>query len=305
MLKSKNSQKQYKRGRQEFIWGWLFILPTMLGLIILNIIPIFQTVYQSFFKTGAFGRGNEFVGMANYERLFADTSIWQAVWNTVKYAVLEVPFSIIIALILAVFLNQKMKGRSIFRAIYFLPMVAAPAAVAMVWKWLYNSKFGLLNHVLSAVGLPTVNWVSDPKIAIVSVAIVGIWSVIGYNMVLFLAGLQEIPRDYYEAAQIDGASQVRQFLSITVPLISPTMFFVVITRVIAAFQVFDSIFMIIGTQNPALPKTQSLVYLFYRYAFVENNKGYGASIVVLLLCMIMIVTVFQMIGQKKWVHYND
>ncbi len=305
MVVSKKGQKKSKRGRQEFLWGWMFILPTMLGLILLNIIPIFQTIYQSFFKTGAFGRGNEFIGLANYERLVSDPKIWQAVWNTIKYAVLEVPFSIIIALILAVLLNHKMRGRSAFRAIYFLPMVAAPAAVAMVWKWLYNSKFGLINHVLNFMGLPSVNWVSDPKIAIISVAVVGIWSVIGYNLVLFLAGLQEIPRDYYEAAQIDGASEVRQFLSITVPLISPTTFFVVITRVIAAFQVFDSIFMIIGTQNPALPKTQSLVFLFYRYAFVENNKGYGASIVVLLLCMIMIITVFQMIGQKKWVHYND
>lgn len=305
MLKAKKSQKVLKRGKQEFIWGWMFILPTMLGLMILNIIPIFQTVYQSFFKTGAFGRGNEFIGLANYERLVSDSKIWMAVGNTIKYAILEVPASIIIALIMAVLLNKKMKGRSVFRAIYFLPMVAAPAAVAMVWRWLYNSKFGLINHILNAAGLPSVNWVSDPKVAIISVAVVGIWSVIGYNMVLFLAGLQEIPRDYYEAAQIDGASEVRQFLSITVPLISPTTFFVVITRVIAAFQVFDYIFMIIGTQNPALPKTQSLVYLFYRYAFVENNKGYGASIVVLLLCMIMIITVFQMIGQKKWVHYND
>ena len=132
-----------------------------------------------------------------------------------------------------------------------------------------------------------------------------IWSVIGYNMVLFLAGLQDIPKDYYEAAEIDGANAFWQFKCITVPLISPTMFFVVVTRVIAAFQIFDSIFMIIGTQNPALPKTQSLVYLFYRYAFVENNKGYGSAIVVLLLTMIMVVTVFQMIGQKKWVHYNS
>lgn len=305
MTKRKGNQPKTKRGRQEFIWGWLFILPTMIGLVVLNIIPIFQTVYQSFFKTGAFGRGNTFVGIENYERLFADTKIWQAAFNTIKYAVLEVPVSILIALVLAVLLNRKMRGRSVFRAIYFLPMVAAPAAVAMVWKWLYNSKFGLFNYILNALGLPTVNWVSDPKVAIVAVAIVGIWSVIGYNMVLFLAGLQEIPKDYYEAAEIDGAGGFRQFINITVPLISPTMFFVIITRIIAAFQIFDSIFMIVGVQNPALPKTQSLVYLFYRYAFVENNKGYGATIIVLLLCMIMVITVFQMAGQKKWVHYSE
>lgn len=305
MRDSKMLYPKIKRRRQELIWGWLFILPTMAGLFILNIIPIIQTIYQSFFKTGAFGRDNIFIGTDNYVRLFHDSKIWQAAFNTLKYAVLEVPASILIALVLAVMLNRKMRGRSVFRAVFFLPMVAAPAAVAMVWKWLYNSKFGLFNHVLGALGLPPVNWVSNPKTAIFSIAAVGIWSVIGYNMVLFLAGLQEIPKDYYEAAEIDGAGSFRQFISITVPLISPTTFFVVITRVIAAFQIFDSIFMIIGTQNPALPKTESLVYLFYRYAFVENDKGYGAAIVVLLLCMIMVVTAVQIMGQKKWVHYSD
>ena len=169
----KKVQVSSKRSRQEFIWGWLFILPTMTGLIILNIIPIFQTIYQSFFKSGAFGRGNTFVGFGNYERMFSDAKIWQAAWNTVKYAVLEVPVSIVLALILAVLLNKKMRGRSVYRAIYFLPMVAAPAAVAMVWKWLYNSRFGLLNHCLNKVGISSVNWVSDPQIAIFSVAIVG------------------------------------------------------------------------------------------------------------------------------------
>ena len=293
-----------KRERAEFVWGWAFILPTMLGLLILNIIPIFQTIYQSFFKTGSFGRGNIFVGTENYERLFSDGMIWQALLNTLKYAIIEVPFSIAIALVLAVLLNRKMRGRSIYRAIYFLPMVAAPAAVAMVWSWLYNTRFGLLNHLLGKIGLGPVEWLSDPNISIVAVAIVGIWSVIGYNMVLFLAGLQEIPRDYYEAADIDGASGVRQFFSITLPLISPTIFFVLVTRVIGALQVFDLIFMVMDKSNPALIKTQSLVYLFYEYSFRQKNQGYGSAIVVLLLVVIMIVTVFQMIGQKKWVYYN-
>lgn len=304
MSKEKAVQKTTNRKRAEFLWGWMFILPTMAGLMILNIIPIFQTIYQSFFKTGAFGRGNIFVGLDNYERLIADGAVWQALINTIKYAIVEVPFSIAIALVIAVLLNSKMRGRSTYRAIYFLPMVVAPAAVSMVWKWLFNSKFGLLNHLLSSIGLKPVYWLSNPKIAIYSIAVVGIWSVIGYNMVLFLAGLQEIPKDYYEAAEIDGANAFQQFFNITVPLISPTMFFVVVTRVIASLQVFDSIFMMIDKSSQALPKTQSLVYLFYRYAFVENNKGYGSAIVVLLLAIIMMITVVQMIAQKKWVHYN-
>ncbi len=302
MTKKKHSAS--KRAKREFVWGWLFLLPTMAGLMILNIIPIFQTIYQSFFKTGAFGKGNVFIGLDNYNRMLHDATVWQALLNTFKYAVIEVPFSIVIAIFLAVLLNRKMRGRTLYRTIYFLPMVAAPAAVAMVWRWLYNSEFGLLNHLLNMLGLRSVNWVSNPEITYISIAVVGIWSVIGYNMVLFLAGLQEIPRDYYEAAELDGATGIRRFFHITLPLISPTMFFVTVTRVIGALQVFDTIYMMLDKTNPAFPKTQSLVYLFYKYSFVEANKGYGSTIVMLLLAVIMIITVIQMKCQKKWVNYN-
>lgn len=288
------------REKSETIWGWIFIAPTILGLVVLNIIPIFQTIYQSFFKTGDFGKGNVFVGLKNYQKVFGDVEVWQALWNTVKYAIVEVPLSIVIALILAVLLNKKMRGREVFRTIFFLPMVVAPAAIAMVWKWIYNSSFGLLNNIF---GLK-VNWISDPDIAIISIAVIGIWSVIGYNMVLFLAGLQEVPRDYYEAASLDGANGIQQLLYITVPMISPTIFFVLVTRIIGAMQVFDLIYMIIDYNNPALKKTESLVYLFYKYSFEQSNKGYGATVIVVLLIVILILTVLQMIGQKKWVHYN-
>jgi multiple sugar transport system permease protein len=296
--------KGSRRERSEFLWGWLFLLPTMAGLMILNIIPIIQTIYQSFFKTGAFGRGNVFVGFQNYEKLFADSLVWQSLINTCKYALVEVPFSIVIALLLAVLMDGKIRGKSAWRTIYFLPMVAAPAAVAMVWRWLYNSEFGLFNHLLNSLGLSSVNWISNPNTAYISVAVVGIWSIIGYNMVLFIAGLKEIPRDYYEASQIDGAGGVKQFFYITLPLISPTMFFVAVTRIIGAMQVFDSIYMMMDKSNPALVKTQSLVYLFYRYSFVEGNKGYGSAIVMLLLVVILLITVIQMICQKKWVNYS-
>ena len=288
------------REKSEFMWGWLFILPTVIGLIVLNIIPIFQTIYQSFFKTGDFGRGNIFVGVENYVKVFGDSEVWQSLINTFKYAIVEVPFSIAIALVLAVLLNRKMKGRSAYRTIIFLPMVAAPAAVAMVWRWLFNSDFGLLNNVFNL----NVKWVSNPKIAVYSIAVIGVWSILGYNMVLFLSGLQEIPHDYYEAAQIDGATGVKSFFHITIPLLSPTIFFVLVTRVIGSLQVFDLMYMVMDKSNPALEKTQSLVYLFYKYAFINKNMGYGSAIVVLLLVITMIITVFQMIGQKKWVFYN-
>lgn len=307
MANTDNNKKRKlttNRKANEAFWGWFFILPTIIGLLILNIIPAIQTVYESFFKTGAFGKGNIFVGFENYSKMFADASVWQALWNTIKYAVLEVPLSIIIALVLAVFLDMKIRGRTAFRTIYFLPMVAAPAAVAMVWRWLYNSEFGLINHILNTLGISSVNWLSNTKGAIASIAVVGIWSIIGNNIIIFLAGLQEIPKDYYEASRIDGASGVQQFLKITVPLITPSLFFVSVTRVIASFQVFDSIYMMIGRTNPAMPKTRSLVYLFYDYSFIQGNKGYGSAIVILLLILIMLITVVQVKLQDKVVHYD-
>lgn len=289
-----------KRAINEFIWGWGFILPAIIGLGILNIYPIIGSIYQSFFKMGDFGRGNVYVGLQNYQKLIADKDVWQSVANTFLYAVIEVPISIALALVIASLLNRKMIGRTVYRMIFFLPMVAAPAAIAMVWRWIFNSEFGLINNFFGI----RVNWISNPRIAIFSIAAIGIWSIVGYNMVLFLSGLQEIPRDYYEAAAIDGATGVRQFFNITLPLVSPTLFFVCVTRVIAAMQVFDLIYMVVERNNPALYRTQSLVYLFYRYTFVEKNVGYGSAIVVLMLGIIMIMTGLQMLAQKKWVYYQ-
>ncbi len=272
----------------------------MLGLIVLNYYPAINTVYQSLCKTGDFGKGNIFVGLNNYKAVLGSAEVWQSLWNTVKYAIVEVPLGIVIALILAVLMQKKLAGKTLFRTLFFLPMVCAPAAVAMVWKWLYNQQFGLLNNVLHT----NVAWISDPKIAWISVGIIGVWSIIGYNMVLFIGGLQEIPKDYYEAAQIDGASAVRQFFSITVPLLSPTTFFIVQTRIIGALTVFDLMFMVMDKTNLALNKTQSIVYLFYTYAFTNGNRGYGAAIVMVLVVFIMIVTFFLQKLEKKIVYYN-
>ncbi|CAH1208269.1 Melibiose/raffinose/stachyose import permease protein MelD [Paenibacillus auburnensis] len=287
----------------EWSWGWFLIAPTMIGLIVLNIIPIIQTAYLSFFKSGDFGRGNIFVGLDNYRKMFDDVQVWHAVGNTLLYAVLVVPISIALSLIVAVLLNGEIRGKSLYRTIYFIPMVAAPAAVTMVWRWLYNEHFGLINYVLSRIGINAVDWVGNPKVSLISIAIIGIWSVIGYNMVLLLAGLQEIPKDFYEASEIDGASKLRQFFVITLPLLSPTLFFVVVTSVIQAMQVFDVIYMMIDVTSPAYEHTVSLVYLFYNNSFKYSNKGYGSAIVILLLAIIMVITFLQVRGQKKWVNY--
>ncbi|MNJ28878.1 carbohydrate ABC transporter permease [Paenibacillus fonticola] len=295
--------KASRRIRNEWYWAWFFIAPTIIGLVVLNIIPIFQTVYMSFFKSGDFGKSNVFIGFDNYIKMFSDAQVWHAVANTLLYTLLVVPVSIALAMLLAVLLNGKIRGKSLYRTIYFIPMVAAPAAVTMVWKWLYNTQFGLINYGLGQLGLPAVNWVNNPNVAMISIAIIGIWSVIGYNMVLLLAGLQEIPRDYYEASEIDGAGKWRQFFVITLPLVTPTLFFVLVTSMIQSMQVFDVIYMMIDVTNPAYENTVSLVYLFYNNSFKYSNKGYGSAIVMLLLVIIMIITVFQMKAQKKWVNY--
>ena len=282
------------------IWAWAFITPTMLGLIILNFYPIFNTVWQSLCKTGDFGRGNIFVGLANYSAVLQAPETWQSLWNTIKYALIEVPFGVVIALVLAVFLNKKLPGTSVYRTIFFLPMVCAPAAVAMVWRWLYNQQFGLLNNLFHV----KVGWINDPKIAWISIGIIGVWSIIGYNMVLFISGLQEIPHDYYEAADIDGATGIRQFFYITIPLLSPTTFFIVQTRLIGALTVFDLMFMVMDKTNQALKQVQSVVYLFYQYAFTNGNRGYGATLVMVLLVFILVITVIMQKAEKKLVFYN-
>ena len=283
--------------RNQRKWGWAFILPTMIGIIVLNLWPIVQTIYQSFCKVGSFG-DSSFAGFANYKKMFADPEVWQSLLNTFKYAIIEVPFSIAIALILAVFLNRKMHGRTIYRAIFFLPMVVAPAAVAMVWRWLYNSQFGLLNHILGA----KIEWISNPKIAWISVAIIGVWSIIGYNMVLFLAGLQEIPKDYYEAADIDGASGVRSFFKITLPMISPTILFTSVVASIASFKIFDSVNVM--TQGGPVDSTNTLVYYIYSFAFRYGKPGMACAAGVILLILVCIMTYVQFGVGKKRVHYQ-
>lgn len=293
-----------KGSLNEALWGWAMVAPTIIGLIVLNIIPIFQTLKMSFHKSGDFGRNDIFVGFENYQRMLGDAQVWQATWNTFKYTLLVVPATVTLAIFLAVLLNSKIRGKHLYRTIFFLPMVAAPAAVNMVWKWLYNTDFGLINFVLGKMGIGRINWIEDPKIAMYSIALIGIWSTVGYSMILILAGLQEIPKDYYEAAKIDGASPAKQFFQITLPLVSPTLFFVVVTSIIQSMQVFDVIYMMEDIRSPAYDKTVSLVYLFYNNSFKYTDKGYGSTIVILLLVIILLITALQMKAQKKWVYYH-
>ena len=292
-------KKLSKLARDGYVWGYLMVAPTIIGLIVLNIVPFFQTIYMSFSKSKAFG-AYQFCGLENYVEMFKSPEFWKATWNSIYFCILTVPIGVFLALLVAVLLNAKIKGKTAFRAIYFLPMVVAPAAVAMVWKWIFNTEYGILNSLLGK----NIRWLTDPKIVLVTCAIVAIWSAIGYDAVLLLSGIQNISRTLYEAADLDGASKVQQFFHITLPMVSPTLFVVLIMRLMSSLKVYDLIYMMVEQSNPALTSAQSLMYLFYRESFVAGNKGYASAIVIWTVLLIGIVTVFQFIGQKKWVNYE-
>lgn len=288
------------KAKREAIYGIAFILPTIIGLLILNYYPIVETVYQSFCETGDFGKGNTFIGLENYFHLFKDEEVFRTLFNSVKYAVLSLPMTVAISLVLAVLLNRKMKFRGGYRTIFFLPMVCAPAAVAMVWKWMFNQDYGLLNHLLNS----KISWVTDPAIALIAIVVVGVWSSIGNNMILLLGGLQDIPKDYYEAASVDGSTGVSSFFHITIPMLSPMIFFIIQTGIMGALQLFDLPYMIMDDSSRAWPSVKTITYLFYEYAFERSDRGYGAAIIMLLIVIISIITFILQKTEKKWVHYD-
>jgi multiple sugar transport system permease protein len=289
--------------RSEWAWAYMLIAPTMIGLLVLNIYPFFNSIWLSLQKMQGL-TPPKLIGLKNYQTLFADKLVMQATWNTLYFMLLTVPVGVALALIMAALLNNKLRGRDIYRGIYFLPLVVAPAAIAMVWRWMFNAENGIINQALGAIGIIGPNWLSDSNTALVSCAIITIWSSIGYDLVLLLAGLQSIPQNYYEASEIDGAGPLRKFFHITIPLVSPTLFFVTVLRVMSATKVFDVIYMLIRNDNPAYNRGVSLMVLFYREAFTKFNKGYASAIVLWSFVIIGILTAIQFIAEKKLVHYD-
>ena len=295
----KKGTKLSVAARREENWGWIMVAPTIIGLLVLNLWPFVQTLYTSFCEHLGFGH-YKFIGVQNYVDMFQKPEFWKATWNTIYFCILTVPVGLFLSLLVAMLLNAKIKGKGIFRTIFFLPMVCAPAAVTMVWRWIFNAEYGILNQMF---GLH-VNWVTDSKVVMIACAVVAIWSNIGYDAVLLLAGLQNISKSYYEAANIDGASKVTQFFQITLPMVSPTLFVVLIMRLMASIKVYDLIYMMVEETNPAVTSVQSLMYLFYRESFVAGSRGSGSAIVIWTVLLIGMITVIQFIGQKKWVNYD-
>ncbi|MBO7387434.1 MAG: sugar ABC transporter permease [Lachnospiraceae bacterium] len=280
------------------------IAPVTIGLIIFYFYPFFRVIRDSFHNIGAFDRDMGFVGLDNYVGMFKDKEMWQTLANTFEYVIIIVPLSLILAMIIAVLLNAKIKGVSVFRVIYFLPAITMSVAVSMVWRWIFNGDFGILNGILGSFGVPARQWLADKSTAMLCICVVAIWSNVGYYMIILLAGIQGISKGYYEAAEIDGATGLQKFFKITLPLLTPTIFYVVIMLIISTFQTFDGIYLMIGPKSQAIKYTQSVVMYFYRSAFDYSKKGYASAIAVLLFVIIMSLTVFQMKMQKKWVNYD-
>lgn len=289
--------------RPDGWWPWFFITPLLVGVGMFYIWPILQTLYFSFTDVGIFG-GATWTGLDNYLRLVQDPEFYLAIRNTVIYTAIVV-FGIPIGIYMASLINRPgLRFASLYRALFFLPFISLPVAVSLIWKAMYNGDFGIFNYLLSLIGIDGPYWLSTEGLALVSIAIFGLWGSLGFAIIILGAGLKNIPVDLYEAAELDGASPWRQFISVTVPLLSPSIFFVTIVTVIGSFQLFDSLYAMLGPRNPVLPETQSLVFYFYTTGFIDLEKGYAAAIALATMVIVGLVTVFQFRMQKKWVNYE-
>jgi multiple sugar transport system permease protein len=283
--------------------AFAFIAPATIGLATLYLWPFVSTFVLSFLDVPTFGPGT-FTGADNYVDLLGDDGFWRAFGNSALYTGL-VLLGVPIAIVLAALIQQISRGRGVYRVLFFLPVVTLPVAVGMVWRFLLNGDFGLVNYVLSLVGIEGQYWVADARFTIYAFAVVGIWMGLGINLIILGAGLQSIPVELYEASALDGAGRIRQFFSLTLPLLSPTIFFVIVLTVISALQMFDLVFIMLGSvNNTAIDGSKTIVYLFYEEAFVQFHRGPAAAIAVVLLIVIMIATAIQFRLQRKWVTYD-
>jgi len=276
--------------RRDWFAAFVFLLPNLVSIGLFTLIPVVAGFFLSFTNWDMLS-DPQWVGLENYQDILKDRQFWNALRNTAIYTLIVIPGGLTVSMLLALALNSKIKGTAIYQAIFFLPYVSSTVAIALVWKWIYHPDYGVLNAMLRAVGLPGVDWLTNPSVALISVAIVQIWQTAGYNMVLLLAGLRAIPKDYYEAARIDGASPWTIFWSITVPLLMPTIFFVTTISIIASFQVFNLIYVMTGGG----PGNSTKVYVFYLWenGFSFFKMGYASALAYVLFVIILAITLIQ------------
>ncbi len=288
------------RRRRDYLTFLAFIAPNFILFGVFTFWPFVYSFVLSLTKWNLIGKA-KFVQFDNYEKMVADPVFWQVLKNTVYLALGVVVVKLILALALALLLNQRLAGRTIYRAIIFSPTFTTSVAVAMVWTWIFDPFYGVLRVPLGWFGLPSPEWLSDVNWSLPAIIIVSIWSGLGYDMVIFLAGLQSVPREYYEAARVDGASRWQVFRSITFPLLSPTTFFLTITAIISAFKTFD----IVSVMTGGGPLNSSNVYIHYVYqnAFKWFKMGYASALAVVFFIIVLIITLIQFRISRRWVYY--
>ncbi len=278
---------------REAIAGYSFMLPTLIVLGIFLVAPIVYAIFLSFHKVQILGElSYRFVAFKNFLRSLRDERVWIALTNTAEYVMIVVPTQTVLALILALILNTQIKGKKWFRIIFFMPTVTSSAVLTLIFMWIYNSN-GLLNNFLAWVGLPTYNWLGDPEIALKSIMLMNIWSTAPFFMVIYLAALQDIPASLYEAAKIDGANEFDQLINITLPLLKPVTFFIMVMGVIGTFQLFDQSYIFSAGSGGPNNSTLTVVLLIYQYAFKSLDMGYAAALALMLAGVILVATLIQ------------
>jgi ABC-type sugar transport system permease subunit len=289
------------RERRDALTFIAFIFPNFLLLAVFVFWPILYSLYLSFYRWNMIAPRKTFYGFDNYINMMEDPVFWQAMRNTLVLAASVVVVKLILALALALLLNSKIRGRNAYRAIIFSPTFTTSVAVAMVWGWIFDPNFGLLRVFINSIGLRSPNWLGDVNWALPAIIIVVIWSGVGYDMVIFLAGLKNIPGEFYDAAQVDGASAWHCFWRITLPLLSPTTFFLTIVSVIGSLKAFDII--AIMTDGGPLNSTNVIVFYLYQNAFQWFKAGYASALALVLFVVIMAITLLQTRLSRRWVHY--
>lgn len=295
------SMRNWMKGDHETLAAILFLLPNILGFLAFTTIPVGAAFVLAFYDWDLL-LAPSFAGLDNFRQLLGDPVFRDAFLNTVYFTVATVPLSVAIGLFTALLVNQALRGIVIFRSIFLLPYVTVTVALSLVWKWLYLPEVGLINSLLATVGIDGPAWLTSPTWAMPALIFMSVWKGFGYNMVIFLAGLQAIPEHLYEAAKIDGATGWRRFLHVTLPLLSPTTFFVVVISIINSFQVFDQA--LIMTNGGPGTATTTLVLLIYQEGFQSFNMGYASAIALTLFVAVFVFTVVQFLLQRRWVNYE-
>ena len=288
--------------RREARNFYLYTAPWLIGFFVLTLYPIVYSFYLMFTDMNLTGVG-KFIGLENLKYAFTDDPLFiKAFINTLNYVVMFVPSSIILAFFVALLLSKKVKGLGFFRTAFYIPYITSGVAVTILWGWIYQKDYGIINYVLSLFGIKGVNWLGDKNIAMISIVILSLWT-IGNNIIIMLAGIQDIPQSYYESAQIDGAGAIRQIFSITLPLCTPTIYFNLIVTIIAAFQVFQQ--PLILTNGGPLNSTYTAAIHMYNNGFLYGKMGYASMMAWSLFVVIMVITLVVISTSKYWVFYDD